>query len=838
MIIGPHGNSKKRASYARTMPSTLKKLKSAAQDLTPKFAVSEVLAGTGGLTKASSVGSLPRNRQQVANLRRHTDSAALFKMGKTKDPLFAVMTMCKEGEGKRTDDHFVRIVTGAPEPMAVLSFTWSLDDLERFCTGSNHVVLCVDPTFNLGDFFVTVTTYRHLMLTNSSGEHPVMMGPLFVHQCKRFSTYHFFASSLVGLRPSLSNIRSIGTDGEVALVNAFKTVFTQAQSLRCFLHFKSNLDEKLRKLTVPRFVRVDILRDVFGNPEEFEEGLVDVEDEQCLQASLLSLKDVWDDKESPYNDPPEFHDWFVKNCKETVRSSMLKPVRIRACLGNPPKPFYTNDVESHNNVIKQHTNYTAQELPQFVQKMKTLITTQKKEIERAVIGMGEYQVSSQFEKFAVDARKFFQMTESQREMSLQRFFRAQLCPPPPSSEDETEFDQDNPLAQCNLPEYLAEKIWKESRDLISCDSNVCRSPGSTNGEWLVKSSTSSQTRPFFVVQKESGQVVCEPSCVAYHSCGVCAHSVTIAEKTSSLDKLIQWLQNRAGVNLTRLAKSGLPRAGKKPQSKRKFSRKSSTKKIKKLVEGSTPDSLRPRTGVTTTLSGSGISTDEQDVISPSVRQDGPFDTDPLDWLSSPSDNPLVMSSTDPLQESHTTAGNMPYISDSPQMMSSGSTVMRAGSGLSCSNSPLVRTPPPLIRAPVQVNMPVMYSPMFFEEQRAPIVQQEALSPFVLLFVKGNISKCSGCGQKDLRDSCGKPHPPPNDLCLQHKEYVIFENPNTKQKQQSRDLRNVYYHARKLCIFKKYPDLRVIVPSDTKLKLTTAHMQHILQEFGLNILNSS
>ena len=140
--------------------------------------------------------------------------------------------------------------------------------------------------------------------------------------------------------------------------------------------------------------------------------------------------------------------------------------------------------------------------------MKTLITTQKKEIERTVIGMGVYKVSSQFGKFAVDARKFFQMTESQREMSLQRFFCAQLCPPPPSSEDETEFDQDNLLAQCNLPEYLAEKIWKESRDLISCDSNVCRSPESTSdGEWLVESSTSSQTRPFFVVQKESGQVV-------------------------------------------------------------------------------------------------------------------------------------------------------------------------------------------------------------------------------------------------------------------------------------------------------------------------------------------
>ena len=62
-------------------------------------------------------------------------------------------------------------------------------------------------------------------------------------------------------------------------------------------------------------------------------------------------------------------------------------------------------------------------------------------------------------------------------------------------------------------------------------------------------------------------------------------------------------------------------------------------------------------------------------------------------------------------------------------------------------------------------MPIMNSQMFVEKRRALIVQQEPLSPVVLLFVKGNISKCS------------------------------------------------------------YPDFRVIVPSDTKLKLTTVRMQH-------------
>ena len=65
----------------------------------------------------------------------------------------------------------MRMVSGAPEPMTVLVYNWSLDDIERFCTKSPCTVLSVDPTFNLGDFDVTVTTYCHLLLTNSRGRH-------------------------------------------------------------------------------------------------------------------------------------------------------------------------------------------------------------------------------------------------------------------------------------------------------------------------------------------------------------------------------------------------------------------------------------------------------------------------------------------------------------------------------------------------------------------------------------------------------------------------------------------------------------------------------------------
>ena len=87
-----------------------------------------------------------------------------------KDLLFVVMLMCKESEGGKPQDAFGSIVTGAP--MTVLTFNWSLHDIDRFCTKEQQcTVLSFDPTFNLGDFYVIVTAYRHMLLKNSSGNH-------------------------------------------------------------------------------------------------------------------------------------------------------------------------------------------------------------------------------------------------------------------------------------------------------------------------------------------------------------------------------------------------------------------------------------------------------------------------------------------------------------------------------------------------------------------------------------------------------------------------------------------------------------------------------------------
>ena len=101
-----------------------------------------------------SVGEVPRNRRQVYNMKN--------TKGDDGDALLSVMAMCKESMGKG-EDPFVRIVTSAPEPMCIMCTNSQLNDLEKFCTDpSMFSLLSVDPTFNLGDFSVSVTSYCNL----------------------------------------------------------------------------------------------------------------------------------------------------------------------------------------------------------------------------------------------------------------------------------------------------------------------------------------------------------------------------------------------------------------------------------------------------------------------------------------------------------------------------------------------------------------------------------------------------------------------------------------------------------------------------------------------------
>ena len=109
---------------------------------------------------------------------------------------------------------------------------------------------------------MTVTTYTNLLVVDrKTRKHPVMIGPLFIHQTKMFDAYNYFLK-MVSLNKDIANVLTFGTDGEEPLFKAMERNMYHAIHLRCFGHFRDNCKERLRAL--PREVQKEFLDDLFG----------------------------------------------------------------------------------------------------------------------------------------------------------------------------------------------------------------------------------------------------------------------------------------------------------------------------------------------------------------------------------------------------------------------------------------------------------------------------------------------------------------------------------------------------------------------------------------------
>ena len=791
ILVRPHGNSKRSEPYVRTMPSTLNKLTEVASEKTPKPALHAVSSQSGGVISALSAGSLPRNERQVKNIRGKLKNVT----GNSTDPLHSVMMMCKD-----TMKDFVRTVTGAPDYMVFVASDRTLDNLVRFCTTTKNslqpCILTFDPTFSLGDFDVTVSTYKHPLIEfcnpkEHTSRHPNLLGPILIHQRKKFANYHYLTSTLVGYRPELRHLHAFGTDGEKALVQACHSQFPNAFHLRCWLHFKDNLLNKLeRDLRLPRDIAHEFIADVMGNVSTMEHGLLDAKDEEVFTAQLSSLEEVWNKREHKYtNQDPVFYDWFLKHSKEVIINSMLYSVRRSAGLGNPPSPYYTNAVESINNLLKLRTNFKKQEVTTFIVKLKELVDNQFAEVDRAVAGIGDYEVSKDCPKFRFTSASWFSMSEDQRQRILMRF--QSLLPsvslqkehhspkdtspfsqatvqsqdtgstsqePSKLSTDADGQEDANLIAGLAIPQYIADTIWKHATSLLQKDSNFASAPGNNGQAWLVaRSSSSNAGRPYFV-HIHKGHYECESDCIYYQTCKVCQHIVAIAIRSGDLSKFLTWHKKQNHhVNTTHLAQSGLPLSsvGKKKAPRKGISKQKSAK-IRKICAEADESSwqLRPALG---NVSTTGTTSTPSQIATPVTVQPAAS----LSQISSPASQ-LV----------------------SPQVSS-------------------------IFPAPS--------------------------APFKLILLHGNIAVCSGCHQRFPRKPSGDYADPPYNMAIQHVEQRMFNSPITGMP--TSRVGNAYYHVYLPCLRSNWPTLSgndIIIPTELLPMLQPEHKIFLFQNLGIRV----
>ena len=390
----------------------------------PKKVVSDVSAQVGGLTAATDSCEIPRNEQQVSKLKvRMKSSAGTTNSCAPSDELGIIM---QQAFMEDASNQFIREVKCLREPAVIVATERQLNDLVRFCTPpSNFSIMTIDPTFTLGDFDVTVITYRHkLLISRQANCPPAIMGPLLIHYKKSFATYNFFASSLISLRRELSAIKCFGTDGEEALIDAFKHACPNSVHLVCSIHVRRNVKAKLQDMGIPEVSRNVILDDIFGKKlgSHYNEGLVDAPSCEMFDVVFQILTEKWQTLDLSGNALNNFVQWFQRYKSDVIKGSMLRPVREKAGLGIPPTAFTTNASESINAMLKRKVDYKRNDLPVFLEKVKELIQEQDEEIEKAVISRGKYAVHPEFKKLVkTESEWFTKMKESERVRHLQRF---------------------------------------------------------------------------------------------------------------------------------------------------------------------------------------------------------------------------------------------------------------------------------------------------------------------------------------------------------------------------------------------------------------------------------
>ena len=208
----PHGNAKLKRSqkpYIRTKKSVLEKIKKSS--LPPKQTISAIIKNGGGIENIRGPFDIPKNRQ-VSNIRHHAQT--------NQYTIIEITDLAQMEKG--TSEEFIKDVNLVPELSVFVASNQQLKDIERFYTKvSSFSILGIDPTYNIGNYYVTVTTYRHLLFETSEGVNPVLLGPCLIRSGREYNSYYKLPESLVKANQKCRNILVFGTDAEKNVYQVF-----------------------------------------------------------------------------------------------------------------------------------------------------------------------------------------------------------------------------------------------------------------------------------------------------------------------------------------------------------------------------------------------------------------------------------------------------------------------------------------------------------------------------------------------------------------------------------------------------------------------------------------
>ena len=565
--VAPHGNRKPESSappYVKTKESTKQCL---VQNLTeektnPKRALFKTIKDSGGVCGAESVSSLPRNVRQVKKVKHQLGLTSSAASKGNNDPLMAVLEL-----QKGSYSGFISEVTCNDLATVMLFTDQQVDDIVRFCCHKKPNLvseLGMDITFQLGPFYLLLTTYKNPMLTVKGTSHsPSLLGPVMVCMTKEESTYLSFLHCLLRAVPGLGNfLHATGTDNESALRNAIAAGCPQSHPLLCYLHSKKNVKEKLRRLGLSQALSDRIIENIYAKGT----GLLWSNSKKEFDARVAHLMQDWHRLEASERKEPEFVEYFRKCKLEDMRERMAKYVVHELGLGE--EPYLQNISEAMNSMLKEWNNFIPQESDRFVLSLYDFQESQNMETELVWFGLSDkWEVSDAFKQH-MPRQEYGEMTVEERKNVMKQI--SKLCPDPhaykqcknfkftPSSSSfsSSTSSTHHPSSSVDLGQlegqFSREELSSLSEKAEALIHNKGFQEGFQMGSFLVDSGAS---LPCKVQLLKSGKCSC--SCSFFSKNNICHHCVAVAIHTERVEQIVASFPGRS---LTQVSTSSAPKS--------------------------------------------------------------------------------------------------------------------------------------------------------------------------------------------------------------------------------------------------------------------------------------
>lgn len=388
----PHGNAKNSSQdYIRTKPEIIDQIKTGISQKKSNFDIYKDMVLT-------NPDDAPRDKHQIRNVKyNEKKKSTQGASGNVADEIIEVLSMVNT-------DEFVQEVVytqGNNKPPSVICYTKEqMQDLQHFLKTDSDRILGIDRTFNLGAVYVTNIVYKNVKVTSKeTGDHPIFVGPMFLHWEGSFLSYHTFLSHVKARIQEGVNCIDLrmGSDDEPGLTKAIDSVFPNISRLLCTKHIKDNVSDHLKnKIGCTDDKRAEILSKIFG-----ANGLSAAEEKPEFD---IKARDIC-------TEYPEFSHYFQHHLQQRLRDHVNVPLRQL----KHDRLWTNNNCESINHVFKRAINWTPQSIPELTRSLHDIVKLQFIEVRRSLYCTGNFELFGVFRKHACTYQVWKSKSEDQRE---------------------------------------------------------------------------------------------------------------------------------------------------------------------------------------------------------------------------------------------------------------------------------------------------------------------------------------------------------------------------------------------------------------------------------------